>query len=241
MIEEELETQENAGKIFQVKQLNSIQQVRKILYRAFSLNGHKRIYDKGNTVFQVNDPSNEAYLVENGRVRTYKLTPEGKEVTFEILNPGEGLALAEMIVNSPRTRYAETLSDKTTLWVMDKEQVYSLLASDLEFGFALTFGEAYHILRYQSLVEDLTFLPVRGRVIQLLARMSKDRGRQVEDCRIMDFPFTHEEIAKMVGSSRQTVTVILNELRQQGILSWEQKNIKILRWNDLNEQAHECK
>ncbi len=104
----------------------TIQEVRKQLYKVFSHNGFRRSYEKISNVFQFNDPANEAYLVEAGRVRTYQLTPEGKEVTFEIINPGESLGLAEVLVNCPRKRYAETVN-KTTLWVMKKDQLLNLI------------------------------------------------------------------------------------------------------------------
>ena len=224
----------NMQETLQFKGSYTINDMRKQLSKVFSLNGYRRTYEKKSNVFQLNDPSNEAYLVEKGRVRTYKLTHDGKEATFAVTNPSESLGIAELLVNCPRMRYAETMS-KTTLWVINKDQFFKLLLTHKEFGFALMWAMAHYLLSYQGSVEDLTFLPVRGRVIQLLVKLSKERGAQIGDCIIIDYSITHEEIAKMIGSCRQTVTSILNVLRVEGILKWEQKKLIILRWKDLND------
>ncbi|KUO78584.1 MAG: hypothetical protein APF81_08740 [Desulfosporosinus sp. BRH_c37] len=235
MEEENFELRETLTDVINIKEIESLtmQKVEEQFYKAFSLYGHRRSYVKGNNVFQINDPADEIYFVEKGRIRTYNLTPEGKEITFEIHNPGESLGWAEVLVNSPRTRYAEGVCNKNTLWVMNKDQLFYLMYSNKEFNFQLIWSLTHYVLRYKSLVENLAILPVHDRVIQLLVRMSKDRGLQIGDCIVIDFPISNDDIAKMVGSSRQTITLIINELRERGIINWEQKKIKILRLNDL--------
>lgn len=217
----------------------TIQEIRKLLYKGFSNNGCRRSYEKKSKVFQVNAPADEVYIVESGRLRTYKVTPDGKEVTFEIINTGDMLGLSELLVNCPRIRTAEAISDNTTLLVINKDRIFDLMFSDKEFWFALTWAASHHIMRFQRLVEDLTTLSVRGKVIQLLVKMSEERGRQVGACIVIDYPLTHAEIARMLGCARQTITLILNELRDKEIISWKQKTISIISWKDLNNQALE--
>ena len=215
----------------------TIQDVRKQIYKSFSQHGELRSYKKGSIIFHFDDAPLEAYIVEDGRVKTYKITPEGKEVTFSIININEGLGIAELLLNRPRERYAEAICNKTKLWVMSKENLLNLIIKDKELCLALLWIETQHMLRYQSIVEDLAVLPVHRRVIHLLVRLSKARGRKIKNSTLIDCPLTHDEIAKMVGSSRQTITMILNELRDQGILSWEQKKIKINCWEELMKQV----
>ncbi len=142
-----------------------------------------------------------------------------------MVNPGESIGLVEVFLNSPRVRTAETICNKNSLWVMNKEQLFNIMFSDKQLCFVFTWALAHYAMRYQVLVEELALLPIHGRVIQLLLRMAEERGTQVGDTILINLPITHDEIAKMVGSSRTSVTLILNDLREQGILSWEQKNI----------------
>lgn len=214
----------------------TIKKVRSQVANCFSRYGHERSYSRKSNIFQYNDSSDEAYVVESGRARIYKLTPEGKEITFQIVNPGEGLGLAELFINSRRVRYAQAMC-KTTLWVMKKEQLFEHFFSSKELCLNLLWILHQQVLRYQNIFEDLAILPVRDRIIKFLVRLCKDQGKTVQDYTVIDFPITHEEIAQLVGSSRQTVTFILNELRKEGILTWERKQIKILRWMDLIDNS----
>ena len=213
-----------------------VKAIRYDFYKFFTVNGYRRSYVKRSKIFQLNDYADEGYVVESGRVKTYKLASDGKEIIFNIVNPGEILGLAEVLLNCPRMRYAETLCD-TTVWIMSKKQLFDLFYSNNDLCFKFLWISTHQVLRYQNIVEDLAVLPVKDRVIKLLVRLCKELGIQKENYTIIDFPITHEEIAQMVGSTRQTVTLILNELRKKGILSWEQKKIKILRWMDLIDQT----
>jgi len=210
----------------------TVKSIRDEFYKFFTVHGQLRHYPKRGVIFRFNDAAREGYVVESGRIKTYKITPEGKEVIFSIINPGELIGLAEVLLNCPRVRYAETMC-KTTLWVMSKEQLFDLFYSNNDLCFKNVWILTQQLLRYQNLVEDFAALPVKERVIKLLVRLCKEMGKQKENYTIIDFPITHEEIAQMVGSSRQTITLILNELRKQGIIVWERKKIKILRWMDL--------
>ena len=80
--EKSSESPENSEKdyILKNKELLTLQSVRKQLFKAFSLYGTRRFYERGSTVFKLNDYANEVYYIEKGRIRTYDLTPDGKEV-----------------------------------------------------------------------------------------------------------------------------------------------------------------
>jgi len=205
---------------------------KKQLYKVFLQNGEQRFYNKEDMIFQIEDIAQEAYYIEKGMVKTSQLTVEGKEVTFQILNPGDGFGMAEVFLNCRRTRYAESMRN-TTVWVMSKEKLFDLIFSNKEFCLNLLWALHHEVLKCQGIIEDLAVYPVRDRVIKLLVRLCKEQGRQLNDSTIIDFQITHEEIAKMVGSSRKTITLILNELRKQGILSWEKKKIKVFNFDQL--------
>lgn len=206
---------------------------KKQLYKFFLQYGERRFYNREDTIFHFEDAAREAYYIQSGMVKTYQLTPDGKEVTFQILNPGDGFGMAEVFLNCRRTRYAGTMR-KTTLLTMNKEQLSELIFSDQKFCLSLLWALHHEVLKYQGIVENLAILPVRERVIKLLVRLCKEQGRQMKDYIIIDFPLTHEEIAKMVGSSRKTITIILNDMRKEGILSWEKKKFKVFNFDELN-------
>lgn len=238
VLKERLETQNFAEESLNYNELlYHYKKIKKQLYGYFSLMGEQRCYTSKNMIFQIEDNAHEAYYVESGRVKIYQLTPEGKEVTFQILKPGDGLGIAEVFLNCRRTRYAEAMC-KTNLWVINREQLFNLMLSNKEFYLNLLWALHQEVLKFQDIVEDLTVLPVRDRLMKLLIRLCKERGTQMKDHAIIDFPLTHEELAKMVGCNRKTVTIVLNELREQGFLSWEKKKIKVFSLDELNENVY---
>jgi len=143
--------------------------------------------------------------------------------------------MAELLLGRPRARHAETMC-KTVLMAMNKEQIFKIFSSNPEYFYNFFLSVTQIVLRYQSIVEDLSILSVRERVIRLLLRLCKERNRE-GNSNTIDFPITHEEIAQMVGSTRQTITIILNDLKKEGILNWEQKKIKIYNWQDLSQMV----
>jgi CRP-like cAMP-binding protein len=227
-----LETQETSDNLLYHKLHDHNKINKKQLYNFFKLYGEQRLYSKHNAIFQIEDIAQEAYCIESGMVKTSQLTLEGKEVTFQILNPGDGFGMAEVFLNCRRTRYAEAMR-KTTLWVINKDRLSDLIFSNKEFCLSLLKGLHYEVLKLQGIVEYLAISPVRDRVVKLLARLCKEQGRRMQNYTIIDFPITHEEIAKMVGSSRKTITIILNDMRKQGILGWEKKKIKVFGFDEL--------
>lgn len=233
MLQEGVFNAENLYEEFFLSEQQKAEKMPRPLATIFLQHGSRRTYDKKSTVFRVNETAREAFFVEKGSVRTYQMTPDGKEVTFNFLYPGLSFGFTEVLLNIPRIRYTETISKNTTLLVMDKEQLFNSVFSNPEFCFEITRVLGIHLVKCQRVVEDLAILPVQGRVVQLLLRLAEERGLKAEDSTIIDLTITHDEIAKMVGGSRQKITVILNNLRQQRIISWEKKRIKILSRKNL--------
>ena len=202
---------------------------RKLLHEAWNEVGTCRTYMKGNMVYQVGELPDAAYVVKRGRVRLFKVSVEGREIIFRIVNPDEGFGFSDVITGDPRTRCAMAMQDMTELCVVEKDQLIRMLETNTELCFATAFLQAKYLYKYQTATADMANLTVKNRVIQLLLRLTQDYGKIIANHIVIDMQLTHEEIANMVGTSRQTVTSILNDLRDSGFLCWEQKNIKILQ------------
>jgi CRP/FNR family cyclic AMP-dependent transcriptional regulator len=221
--------EEALNPVDQAEQSLIIQQIRQKLYGSCFRIGAWRTYKKGTVIFQSGDLPDAAYVLKEGRVRLFRMTQEGREAIFHIINPREGFGFAELIINQPRSRSAIVMNNNTTLCVVNRERLIKLLKIDNELCFTLTFLQAEYMLRYEAMAADMANLSVRGRVIQVLLRFARDYGKEMINYIFIELPFTHDEIAKMVGTSRQTVTSILTELRDAGFLSWEHKKIKIFQ------------
>lgn len=233
----DLNNKEDFGEIFSSKNGLKDKEIQQKLYKAFSHYGHLRYFNEGESIFQLDDTSDEAYFIEEGFVKLFTITSDGKEITLGVRSSGECFGIIEAILHCPRVRYAETIYKKTALWVMKKNKLNNLIANDKDILYSFYFQVAKHSARYQNIISELALLPLQKKVVKLLLRLSEEHGRKEENTIIIDCPLTHEELAKMIGSSRQRVSSILSDLQKQDILICKYKKIIILNIKDLIESS----
>ena len=221
---------------FPVNMLNS-KEIQDKLYKTFSCHGHLKCFDKNEIVFQMGETSKNAYLIEKGNIRLFTSTADGKEVTLHIRKSGECFGIVEAILNCPRVRFAETIYKKSSIWVLKGKTLNDLIFKDIKTVYYFFYQAAQHSIRYQNIFGELATLPAKTRILKLLARLSKEYGTVRGKSIIIDFPLTHEDLANMVGISRQRTTLILNDLQKQGVLNIKYKKIVILDIKNLMESA----
>ena len=176
----------------------------------------QRTYEPHSVLFEQGDAARIVYLVKRGKVRITRMNADGKDITLAILGPGdifgEELAFHEQIA---RTTQAKVI-----------EEAY-LCFSRIQDFCAILSGHpiiAINVARYLqsqrnaavSAVEDLAFLKVHQRIVRLFERLSHDHGHlDLKGTRI-DVHLTHADIASLVGSTRETVTLELGRLARAG-------------------------
>jgi CRP/FNR family cyclic AMP-dependent transcriptional regulator len=176
----------------------------------------QRTYEADSVLFEQGDAARIVYLVKRGKVRISRMNADGKDITLTILGPGDIFG-EELIFqdNVLRTTQAKVI-----------EQAY-LCLSRMQDLFAILSRHpivAINIARYLQgqrdaavrAVEDLTFLKVTDRIMRLFERLGHDYG--VADTRgiRIDLHLTHAEIASLVGSTRETVSLELGRLVRAG-------------------------
>jgi len=188
--------------------------------------GEKCCFSKDEMIFHIGSASNDIYILLEGRVKIYELSQEGKELILWFCFPGELFGLAEVVKRDFREVNAQACSSVEILVIKHAEfkqylhdhpdvamEVITLLSSRLrELGDVLL-----------NLASD----DVTSRVVKLITRLSARYGKPFGNDVYLDIPLTHQEMADMIGTSRQTVTTVLGSLRRKGILRTEQRNIYI--------------
>ncbi|MDH5326361.1 MAG: Crp/Fnr family transcriptional regulator [Gammaproteobacteria bacterium] len=193
--------------------------------------GVKRLFRKDEMIFHVGSSSDDVYILLNGRVKVFELSQEGKEVILWFCFPGELFGLSEVmrrdhrLVNALACCPVEVLAIKQA----DFEQyLYANPASAMQVIELLS-------SRLRELGDVLLHLAsddVTSRVVKLIARLANRYGTCNSKGIRLDIPLTHQEMADMIGASRQTVTTVLGALKKQGLLRTEQRTIYIenLQW-----------
>ena len=191
---------------------------------------------KKTPIFFPGDPSQQVYLLKEGRVKISRISEEGREVTIALLEPGEIFGELEVLGNSPRDTLAEALDD-SKICVVSKELFLKMIRSKPEFSFRLTKLIGARMQKIESRVEDLVFKDVTARLAHLLLDLAKNHGRKIPEGTFIQIKITHQEIANLIGSIRETVSAILGEFKREGWISFEGRQMTLLRSDLLKKRA----
>ena len=182
------------------------------------------------------DPSSSVYLLKKGRVKIANTASSGKEVTFDILEPGEVFGELEVLEDAPRSTSAEALDD-TLICVIPRKDFDQYLAMHPNVTVKLTKLIGLRLRKIQSRVEDLVFRDVPARLAHLLVELSKSDGvKEVTGIRLKA-KLTHQEMANLIGCSRETVSTIMGQFRDQGLIHMDGRTITLLKRDALSHLA----
>ena len=191
--------------------------------------GTRKHYLKDETICSLGSSNNEVYILVAGRVKIFELTAEGKEVILWFCTAGELFGVADALtaneigarrINARSCGYTELLSvnyHDFLQFVKDNPRVSLPLLQLLSF----------RLREISEVLSDVTSVDVASRVIKLLHRLGEKYGRRVDSGIFLELPVTHQEMADMIGASRQTVTTVLGDLRRRGLIQMEHRTLFI--------------
>lgn len=186
----------------------------------------ERKYRKGAILFHDGEPGHELFVIKCGLVKIYKVADD-KELTLALFRDGD--FFGEMALIQPelsRSATAETI-EPTTAYVLNREAFRQFLVDSPKLCLKLLEVTAQRLRMANEQIEDLTFLDVRSRIIKNIRRLSVDYGKPIPGGLLIDLRLTHQQIANMAGTVRESVTKVLQELQDNKIISIDQRRIII--------------
>lgn len=198
---------------------------------------HPRHFGRNELIFHAGDPGKNVYFLRGGRVKIYQPTHNGKEVILWFCFPGDMFGLAEVaqgggrIVNAVACENSEVLS-------VSQAQFAEFLQSHPAAALLVMQILSCRLRNLGDVIVNLVNDDAPTRIKKLILRLGARHGlREGQDIHI-NIPLTHQEIADMVGTTRQTVTSVLGQLKRQGLMSLENRRIHIESLELLDEFAH---
>lgn len=179
-------------------------------------------------------PSRSVYILKKGRVKIANTAPNGKEVTFDILEPGEVFGELDVLEDAPRSTSAETLDD-ALICVIPRKDFVQYLAMHPNVTVKLTKLIGLRLKKIQSRVEDLVFRDVPARLAHLLSELSKTDGVADKQGIRLKVKLTHQEMANLIGCSRETVSTTIGQFRNDGLIQMDGRTITIVNEKGLSK------
>lgn len=181
---------------------------------------------KRQIIYFPKEPSQTIFFLKKGRVKISKVDEEGREVILDIVEPGEVFGELSLTGSEKREHMAVAMDD-ALICAVRKEDFEEILRQNPDLNLQLTRELSARLQEFQSKVEDLTFKDVTTRVVTFLIRYAERFGKHLPDATYVKPFLSHEEIAQLTASSRQTVTSILDDLRKKGLIDFKRNFLKV--------------
>lgn len=191
---------------------------------------------RGASVFREGDQGDQLYFIVSGKVKLGRTSPDGRESLVAILGPGELFGEMALFDPAPRSTAATAVSE-TRLAGLKNESLNALLRQRPEVSMQLLQALARRLRRTNDNLSDLVFSDVPGRVAKAILDLADRFGRPATDGILVAHELTQEELAQLVGASRETVNKALAEFVQRGWLRLEARAVVILDVNRLRQRS----
>lgn len=177
-----------------------------------------RAYEAGEVIYRMDDPADALYFVRSGLVKISKLFPSGKEAILGVVGQHDTFGELLLEVNERRHTQAEAL-EKTTLIVLPRQELQKLLVTKPDLAMKLIRLMAMRLFEAQTWTATVNAYSAPERVANLLYRLAREFGRPHADGLELDLKLNQEDIARMVGATRETVSHSLSKLKQEGAIT----------------------
>jgi CRP/FNR family transcriptional regulator, cyclic AMP receptor protein len=175
-------------------------------------------------IFLPGDPGTSVFFVNGGRVKISRVTRDGKELTLAYRGPGEVFGELCLVDGGPRAEMAEAM-ENALITEVPREEFEKLLGTHATIGMKLTKILCERRRDLENKVEDLVFRDVNAKLAELLLRLGADYG--VDDARgtLVAVKITHQEMANLIGSTRETVSLTLSQFKRNKLIATDGRKI----------------
>ncbi|WP_458414255.1 Crp/Fnr family transcriptional regulator [Schinkia sp. CFF1] len=193
-------------------------------------------YKKGEYIFHEEDEAKAVFFVKSGIVKIKKSSQEGKEIVVGIKRSGSLFAENSLFTKS-------NISYNETAQTLEPTEVLYFLNSDLEEAIAINPGLSRAMIRlmgtelrfFTSTLRDLALLDVYSKTVKTLERLAREFGIETQNGIKIEIPLTVQELANIIGSTRESISRVISKLKKQDIITVEEKVIIINDWSSFSE------
>jgi len=199
--------------------------------------GTQILVPSGGSVFFQGDRHEGIWLIEEGIVRTFYAAPSGREMTLAYWTAGHFVGGPE-IFGGGQHIWSADVTQSSRLLYLPAVAIRGLIETQPSFALCLIEGLVAKGKCYSALAQMLGTRSVVERLAQLLVILAENHGRRDGNRLVIERKITHDQIATIVGSTRQWVTITLDKFQKKGIISVGRQSIVIDRYDLLMAQVN---
>ncbi|MEC0343416.1 MULTISPECIES: Crp/Fnr family transcriptional regulator [Peribacillus] len=192
--------------------------------------------EKGRYLFQESTPASDLYYIINGKVEVSKVVPDGRELTIRISSENDLVGETVLFSQNPKYMMNAKMLEDGTVAVISKEALEEKIASDSHLAVEMMTWLSAQNRKNQAKFRDMLLHGKKGAFYSTLIRLSNSYGTEAEDGKVINLPFTNQELANFCGTSREVVNRMLAQLRKNNVISIKKGRITILDFDYLKQE-----
>jgi len=205
--------------------------------RALMAIARKRTFRSGEVIFHRDDPGQVLYVIKEGKVKIYLISPDGQEISLVVFGKGECFGEFAILDDLPRSANAIAL-EKVECYTLQRSDFHNAIMKNPKIAIQILEVLSKRLRTTNQMVEDLIFLDVYGRVAKKLLELAETHGTQVDDGVRIDVRLTQQDLASMVGASRESVNKVMGYFTDKKFISTDKHKITLHRTNDLKRRIY---
>ncbi|QDS98402.1 Crp/Fnr family transcriptional regulator [Adhaeretor mobilis] len=221
-----------------LKRCDLFQRLRPEQLHEVELRSRSREFPRNTPVYLPADQADGVMLLVRGRVKIGSFTEEGKQTILAFIEPGELFGELSLIGAVEREEYAETV-EKSTIVMIPREIIQELIRQNPEVSLGVTKLFGLRRQRVERRLKYLLFHSNRERLVHLMLELAETYGRRTPDGVELKIKLSHQDLASVIGSTRETVTVVLGELQSEGKLKLGRRKIILTELAKMAESVHQ--
>lgn len=220
-----------------LKQVTIFSGLRDDALHALSSVIRRRTFRSGEVIFHRDDPGQVLYIIKEGKVKICLISPDGQEISLVVLGKGECFGELALLDSLPRSADAITL-EKVECYTLQRSDFHAAIMKNPEIAIQVLEVLSKRLRNTDQQVEDLIFLDVYGRVAKKLLELSETHGIQVADGIRIEVRLTQQELASMVGASRESVNKVVGYFTDKKYISTDKHRVTLHRVEDLRRRIY---
>lgn len=188
-----------------------------------------RSFKAGDVVARSEEMARSLFLIASGRIQLYRMTREGRRFVIATLGPGSLFGEDSLLPEEGPDSYAMAL-EPGTVWVMPRQEAVEISSTNAMFGFGLMQAMGQRLIEAENRLERLAYSTISARLAALLLELAGDAPDDLVHA-------THQELADMLGTWRETISKTLQDFRERGLIASGRRKLTLLDKEGLEFEA----
>jgi len=193
-------------------------------------------YKRGEAIYLPGDPGDTVYFLKHGQVKLDYLDESGRRLTLKICHRGEPFGEAALVGEDSRKLIAEA-HENVELCAINKDDLLRFAEENTSLSLRISKLIGMRLVELENRLEDLFFKDVPTRLSRLLLKLGKDFGDENDQGIEIKMKITHQDMADLIGSRRETTSVVLGEFEEEGLIEKGHGHIRLKNVQGLRDKA----